>query len=224
MKKPIQDYKKYLESVSSYNTAGEKNALIKILGDFDIFEICNILNITPKPSNELEGIAFLFQSRKKSVSESIDLTLKCKCGHSDFYVIGIDDLFFRGDEPELIEILPFGLINDLDDIKNLDSKSFDIISDMNLDEFNKLEESILKNNKYIFDPSFKIPCKKCKQDIYSIIEYKNIISKFPIKNIFEQYLDITQFTNMNKQDVDNMLPFEREIFINMIQERENKKE
>jgi ribosomal protein S27E len=206
----------YLSDIKGYNSLQEKDAIIQVMNNESPTEIAKTLGLNP--DNDLEAIAMIFQSRKKSVSEIIEVQIKCpSCNTNDFYFINIDDLFFKNID-KLDLSIPIKLINDIEDIEKLG-----ISDDMSIEEFNQLEEKIVENNKIIFNNNLTVHCKACGNPILTSINYQDIISKFPIKNIYEQYVDITQFTNMNKSDVDNMPPFEREIFIGIIQDKENKK-
>ena len=212
----VLEYKKYLDNISFYNTEKEKNALIELLDeDTNSLKICKKLGL--KPKNSLEAVALIFKSREKSVSDIIETITNCDCGKVNLNNIKIKDLFFKSDD--LYLDIPIVLINDFEEIEKLVPD----FENLNLDESQKIEEKFIHNNKIIFNPITQIVCKGCNKTINISIDYKKIISKFEIKNIFEQYLDITQFTNMGKKDVDSMLPFEREIFIGLIQDRENKK-
>jgi hypothetical protein len=215
------EYKEYLENVSEYSTLKEKNTLIKLLGETSALEMAKTLDLKPFPKNELEAIAMIFQARKKSVGETIEVTIQCNCGAMDFYSIDIDSFFFQGN---INESIPIKLIDSIEDFDDNDKINDILINTLTIKEYNEVEKIIIENNKSIFNNNFEVNCKKCGNIIHSYVDYKNIISKFPIKNVYEQYLDLTQFTNMTKQDVDNMFPFEREIFINMIQERKNKEQ
>ena len=213
----LKEYKSYLEDTPSYNTLQEKNACIYLMENNDSIKVAKLLGL--KPTNPLEAVAMIFQSRKKSVSEIIEVKSTCvHCNSEDFYFIDIDSLFFN---KGIDESIPIKLIEEMDEIETYLSKD---INNMDISEFNKIESIIINNNRNIFNNITNIKCKKCQKDFDIRINYTDIISKFPIKNIYEQYLDLVQFTNMIKNDVDNMPPFEREIFIGLIQERENKKE
>ena len=212
-----EEYKEYLESVSPYNTLQEKNAVLLTLDNNTKtpLDFANALEISPKPSNNLEAVAMIFQARKKSVGEDISITMTCNdCKFMSVYPINIDSLFFRGN---LHTDIPIKIVEDIFEI-DLD------IDDLSLEEANILEDKIHENNKNIFSPIVNIQCRKCQKVNTLRIKYQDILSKFTIKNIYEQYLDITRFTSMNKKDVDDMPPYEREIFIGLIQEKENKNE
>jgi ribosomal protein S27E len=207
------EYKEYLESAPRYYTFQEKEFLISILETKDPIILASKLEL--KPKNNLEAIAMIFQARKKSVSEIIELQVKCpSCSSIDFHNVDIDTLFFK-DIDKIDESINCGLYDDIGDLEDID--------DLPIDEINKYEDKIYNNNKCIFDPNIYVTCKSCGKPFISFIDYTTIVSKYPIKNIYQQYLDMVQFTNMNKLDVDNMPPFEREIFMSLIQEREDKK-
>jgi DNA-directed RNA polymerase subunit M/transcription elongation factor TFIIS len=220
MKFSYLKYKEFLEKAPLYNSLEEKNSIIFSLDpNFSINEIAETLGISGR--TEREKLALIFQSRKRSVGETIEIRKKCsKCEHNDFYIIEIDKLFFN-EEKEHFDDAPYILIDyftDLELFENIPN-----IDDLSLKEIEELEEKISKNTKFIFDLETSIKCRKCGNEMKIIIDYKQILSKFTIKNIYEQYLDITQFSNMNKKDVDEMYPFEREIFMGLIQERQDKK-
>jgi len=218
----ISEYKAFLENVPKYYTLQEKDACIQLLDTYTSVDIAKILGLSP--GNNLEAIAMIFQARKKSVSEIIEVKSLCpSCNTDDFYFIDIDNMFFR-DIEGIDTSIPVKLIDDIDDIDDIDTQCAQDINNLSIDEFNELENIIIHNNKCIFDNTVSVQCKKCQNTFDIRINYTDIISKFTIKNIYEQYLDMTQFTNMTKYDVDKMPPFEREIFIGLIQERENKKE
>ena len=205
------EYQKFLESVPKYKTHQEKDASILVLDkNIDILKLKELLNL--KGTNLNEIIAMIFQSRKISVSEIIDITVNCNCNNVLFKEVDINDLFFNGD---LHTDIPIKIVTTSEDI-------LDLYDDISLLEFEEIEKKFSDNNKSIFNPVVELKCPKCNSTIKTNINFKDIISKFTIKNIFEQYVDITTFTNMNKKDVDDMAPFEREIFIGIIQDKENK--
>jgi len=214
---------KYLDDIDGYCTLQEKDASIELLNakndentDENIFKICDILGIK-KPSNILEAKAFIFKAREKSVSNIIDVMITCDCGEINMVQVDISTLFYK-DKEKLDNSIPIKIVQDFDEI----SKIYPDILDLSLEECTEIENRFKHNNKIIFDSIIKSNCRKCNSLLVTDIDYKNIISKFNIKNIYEQYLDLTQHTNMTKKDVDDMPPFEREIFLNLIQEKIDK--
>lgn len=207
------DIKKKLSFLKPYTSEQEKNALIKVLdGNFTPIEICSILG--GNPSNDLEAEAFIFKMREISVGDIVEVTSTCSfCKRADIYFISIPKMFFN-DELKDLGITP-GLYENIDEVPE-----GEIINNKTLEEYNVIEEEILENNKKIFNSITETSCK-CGNKSLIKLNYKDIISKFSIKNIFEQYLDISYYTSMTKADTDNMLPFEREIFLGLIQIKED---
>jgi len=212
-----KNYQKFLNNTKSYFSENEKNAVLFILGDnsdIDPIELANILGLSPR--NKLEAEAMIFQSRKNSVGEIIELKIKCaSCSHEDFYFINIEDMFFKD---TLTNTYNFGLLDPYED-----NEIFDTFEDISIDEYNKIEKNIIEDNKKIFDPCVDITCTKCNNKMKTTIKFYNIISKFEIKNIYEQYLDLSIYGNFSKKDIDSMIPFERELFLGLIQEKNSKK-
>jgi hypothetical protein len=211
---------KYLDNVEGYTTLQEKNASIELLNiksdeDEDILKISKILGLNP--SNELEAMAFIFKAREKSVSNIIDVMITCDCGEINMIPVDIETLFFK-DKEKLHTDIKIKLIQNFEDIVEI----YPSILDLSLDDCSEIEKKFIHNNKIIFDNTISCNCRKCNAKLVTTIDYKNIISKFNIKNIYEQYIDLTQHTNMTKKDVDDMPPFEREIFLGLIQDKINK--
>jgi len=205
------EFKDNLNNFNPYTTEQEKNALIQTMeSSFTLVKICKILGI--EAANELEAEAFIFKLREISVADLIEITHTCKnCGYQDFFNLSIPKMFFK----DLVE--DYKIIEDIDELDE------DFINNKSLTEYNELENNIDETNRKIFDPICELFCKKCGTGFRTKPEVPNIISKYPIKNIFEQYLDISTFTNMTKRDTDTMIPYEREIFLGLIQVKEDKK-
>lgn len=205
--------KKLLDSFDSlipYNTGQEKNALIKSLDSkSNNVLISKILGYETLSLSEAE--AYIYKLREISVGDIIETRHECKCGYQGMYYMSIPDMFFKA-ETENYKIC--------DSFENIDDEN---INNKSLDEYNEAETDVEDNNKKIFDPVVNFTCLKCKKDFKLQSEVQDIISKYSIKNIFEQYLDISSYTNMTKQDTDSMIPYEREIFLGLIQKKEDDK-
>lgn len=205
-----------LENLQPYNTEQEKNALIKAMDKHCPLDICRILGV--EPHNNLEAEAFIYKLREISVGDIIEVTSVCpSCKNRDANYINIPKMFFQ---QQLDASVSVGLF---EDISELPESDIEIINNMTLDEYSIIEKTIKENNNKIFNPISTSNCRKCENTINIKVNYKDIISKFGIKNIYEQYLDISYYTNMTKKDTDGMLPFEREIFLGLIQNKEDEK-
>jgi len=216
----LKDYKEVLNNLKRYNTFQEKEGMLYSLDDEKTaMKMAKILG--SNPNNEFEAIAFIFKLREISVSDLIDLNHVCpECDYMNLQVVSIPNMFFK-DLDNIDESVPIGLFNDIEDIP--DSEFTENINTISIDQFNEIEEKILSNNLKIFNPAIDLVCKKCGSKDKISIDYANIVSKFSVTNIYEQYLDISHFSNMTKYDTDNMFPFEREIFLSLIQVKEDEK-
>lgn len=173
------------------------------------------------PNNEFEAIAIIFKLREISVSDIIELTHICKkCDQQSFIHQNIPDMFFQ-DIENINTGVPIGLYTSIDDIDEEDS---DNINNMTIDEYNNIEEVLFSNNIKIFNPVVDVICSSCGYKHKTSIGALDIISKSNLSNIYEQYLDISYYSNMTKSDTDEMYPFEREIFIGLIQKKEDEKD
>ena len=211
-----EDIRKFFgEDILPYNTFQEKNAIIESMKEESSpITIAKELGLYPR--NNLEAEAEIFLARRISVGELIEISYSCgKCGHFNMSNVLIDDLFFQNGTDVIGK--PYRLVEDILDLDD------DQIENLSIDEYNDLEVQIYKNNLNIFNNKVKVKCRSCGFEEEVAIDYKSIISKFNIKNIYEQYLDITTYGGMTKSDVDTLYPFEREILLGIIQERENKK-
>lgn len=205
-----------LKKVKRYNSFQEKEALLSILDEdsIDIINTSKILGLSPV--NKLEAEALIMKAREISVSESIELTSSCpNCDYINMTSVDIPSMFFKG---EIDSKIPEGIYEDLSEV------DIEGLEDLELDKYNELENKLESNNKNIFDNVVEINCLSCKYKYQTKIEPLKFISKFSISNLYEQYSDITYYSHMNKSDVDNMYPFEREIFIGLIQKKEDEKD
>ena len=211
----LKEYKDKFKKLKSYTTEQEKNTLLKNLeGNATSMEMIKSLGYDSL--NENEAHAMIFKLREISVSDIVDMTLTCEnCDYQDIHIISIPNMFFQDDDFYDIDI---GLFVDASDLSD------ENIENINIQEFDSLTDRIEENNRNIFNPEVEITCKKCGHKSTIAVTPGSIISKFDIKNIYEQYIDITTFTNMTKADVDSMFPFEREIFMGLIQQKEDDKE
>lgn len=211
----LNRYKSKIDSIKPYTSIKEKDTmLMQMSGEKNPVKIAESLGY--HPINRFEAIAMIFKAREVSVSDLIDITLKCsECNHLDMKVVNIPDMFYRGDIDESIEVGLFESLTEIDDEE--------VINNLSISEYNEYEQKIFKNNLEIFNPLISLKCSKCNHVSEMTLDPSGLISKFSLSNIYEQYLDISYFSHMTKADVDNMYPFEREVFIGLIQKKEDEK-
>ena len=212
----LKEFKNKLNTLKRYNTFQEKEALIACMDEERTYrKVLEKLGYNAK--SEYEAIAIIFKLREISVGDIIDVTFQCKhCNKNVFYNISIPKMFFNS---EIDESVPVGIYEDIYNIEDIDK----YLSEENIDFFDNFREKIFKNNKAIFNNIVDLKCSSCGHKERRIIDAFDIISNFTIKDIYEQYINITYYTNMNKNDIDNCWPFEREIFIGLINKKEEEK-
>ena len=208
----MNSFKKRLENTKRYTSFQEKEALIESLNEnIDKIKIANILGLSPR--NEIEAEAFIFKARERSVSEVIEVTSNCPtCNKVNISNVEIESLFYND---ILDNSIPEGLFEGPEEI----SEEIFNFDDLSIEEYEILEEKINKNNKCIFNPLHTVLCIYCqnKYDVY--IEATNIISNTSLTNLYEQYSDLTYYSHLTKEDIDKMYPFEREIFLGLLQKK-----
>ena len=128
----------------------------------------------------------------------------------------IDDLFFVG---EIDDSVPIGIFENPDEIL-----TDDFLNEISVNEYNELEKKIIQNSLNIFYPYSTNNCKKCGSQIKTLFYARDIVSDYDIKSIYEQYMDLSYYSSFTKSDIDGLLPFEREIFLGLLQKRELQKE
>ncbi len=198
-----------LNSLKKYTTYQEKEALL-LEDDASFSETVAILSdITP--INELEAVAMIFKLREISVSDIIELTQTCPhCNYPDIHQIEIKEFFnFKS----TLDI-PIGLFENIDDIINTS-----YTNDLILSEYIRIEEELEQQNTKVFRPYVFKYCKRCSSQLKFDVHPKSIISKSGPSNIFKEYMNLTFYSSMNKKDVDDMFPYEREIFLNLLKEK-----
>jgi len=206
-------FKDRLNSIRRYTTFQEKESLLESLeDDVDIMKVSKILKLEPK--NELEANAFILKAISKSVSEILEINQECpNCQKINMTGINIDDMFFK---EEIDQSIPEGLFEDLSQVSD---KYLD--EDLSLEDYNRLESIVLDNNEKIFSNIVQVSCIYCSHKYNVRINPIKFISKFSLTNLYEQYSDITYLSNMTKKDIDEMYPFEREIFLGLLQKKED---
>ena len=210
--------------IEPYNTAIEKDILImSTFGIFDLDEVLRILNLDQNVIKSLstnEKKVLLYKYREASVGDEIEIKFKCKeCSKTSESSITaaefIEDSEFNDDYILKIdkEVTDENLQDFISDSANID------VLDLDIDEFENLLERVKKNQfKFNFVKSCK--CLHCRKDNYFdigdityIIEH---LSENTLMSLYKIYTNMFMFGNLSKKDIDSMYPFERTIFIGLI--------
>jgi len=214
----LEAFKDRFLSIAPYTSIQQKNALIRQSdGEVDPMVIAELLGLSP--NNRFEAIAMIFKAREISVSDLIDYNGKCsECNYLDANSLSIPQMFYKDDCKELDISVPIALVEDLTELF-----SEEYINNLKIKDYDELEQKVFKNNLILFDPALPTKCRKCGHIDKTVFDISSIISKSSISNIYEQYMDISYYSSMTKLDTDSMIPFEREVFLGLIQQKEDEK-
>jgi len=100
------------------------------------------------------------------------------------------------------------------------------IDELDLDEYDELTEYI-DNNKTKFDFSRKIKCLHCKDETTMTLTSDHIIenlSEDTLANYYQTIASMVYYGHYSKLDIDSMIPFERSIYLSLLNEELKKSE
>lgn len=205
-------------NIEAYDTAKEKELLLmSSFGVDDIDEILKLLGFTElsELSNE-EKKVILYKYREVSLGDEIDIKFTCDdCGQGNDAIL------------EANNFVKAGKFND-SHIKKINGEfhednmnqyvDFDV-DDLDLDEYEELLQRIIDNQIEInFIKQAK--CLKCGSeknfDLGQTKYILEIMSDDSLMSLYKAYNFLVFFGHYSKQDIDSMYPFERSIFIGLL--------
>lgn len=217
---PDNDLEQKLNKLKRFNTLQEKNALL-VEDEKPIYDVVSELT-DQIPENELEANMFLLKLREISVSDTIDMIITCPhCGALNDNSISLEN-FININSPKIFKDssgksikLPIGCFNSVEDIIN--NKEAERLT---LKEYNEIEKLLIEQNNDFLGEAV-VSCRICKKDMKVEINPRINFSKSSLSSIFQEYVDISIFSNNGKLDIDSLYPFEREIFVSLIKDKIN---
>ena len=209
--------------ISPYNTTVERNMLLA--ASYDNVELDDLMLIVRdfidgdiKNLNEDEKKLLLYKLRTISVGEEIAMRFKCSCEHVNEYHVPIPVIESK-EVNMFYEPMSLELKNMVGTFEEIDKHVSVNLDDCDLDELGDLEEFILDNMIHT-DLKIKSACEKCGSshlvDFGDIDFLKNAMSEDTLTGIYQEINDLVYYSHYNKQDVDNMLPFERLILFELL--------
>jgi hypothetical protein len=202
-----------LNSLKRFKTKQELNALL--VSDDDPVEtlLAELTDIVP--INEAEAYAFLLKLREISGGEDIEFIITCpNCTTMNNPRLPIEVCFVFDDYIWNDQVLPKGMFTSPDSIIN--STELDNIS---LRDYNKLTEILYEQADNMLKLTHKTPCRKCRQHLDIFVDPRKVFSKTNLSGIYQDYINISMFSHNGKLDIDELYPFEREIFQSLIEEK-----
>lgn len=225
MKVPFEiNEKKFL--VSPYNTFKEKELLLSSsfgVEDPDkILEILGFQDMNPGAVDSLsedEKKVIIYKFREISLGDEIEVKFICdNCGQGNDGVLEASEFVIPGErsDPEIKKTSrPFSEEN-MGWYVGMTQEELD---DMDIDEYENLRTKIEKNQtKISFVKSCKcLMCKASKNfDLSSPKYIIEILSDDSLMTLYKSYNFMIYFGHYSKEDIDNMYPFERSIFIGLL--------
>lgn len=212
-----------------YDTNQEKDLLLLVNFENytldDALEICGLSEDIISTLSRDEKVFLLFKYRSISVGDEINLKFTCShCGTKNDNTLTIGDMVVQPKEKHDYIIDKYKTVTD-DNIQEFVTVDVD---NLELDEYIKLFKEV-QNSVTTFNFVFPITCQKCqKQNLRNMNKDDSFIidnmSEETLSSIYKIYNDLIFNSNYTKQDIDRMYPFERTIFISLLNKtREAKK-
>jgi len=211
-------------NIKPYNTEKEKEILLlKDLYDENSENLMDIiLEIFELPNNIIESltlkekIALLWKYRSVSIGEEISIKYKCtSCKKPNEAQIDITNLITSNkvDDDRIIYCEKELTEDNIQDFVNVD------IDELDIDDYEELYEKI-KKASINFNFKKTIKCAHCNNDNYINIGNSEFVIDFlsddSITSLYQTYNNLIYFGKYSKIDIDSMLPFERVIFIGLL--------
>lgn len=205
-----------------YTTEQEKDILLytSLNEDYTFDNILEALqnNIEGDVTNltDNEKIVLLFSLRSISIGEEIELKFKCNsCKTPNIQVINVSDLI---QDNVITKDYIHNAFEELTE-DNL-HKFVDLaLDDLELDDYEEVYEEV-KKSVVAFNLTHKKYCHKCRTEhLFNIKNKKYVVenlSEDSLMSLFQTTADLVFFGKYTKEAVDKMIPFERSIYIGIL--------
>lgn len=204
--------------IEPYRTYQEKDILL--LSSFEVDDIERVLDVlnfkTEYELTEQEKKVILYKHREISIGDDINIKFKCKeCGQGNEAVITAsnfitDSILHDSDVKKINKVV---LDENLHEFVDIDVDELDIL------DFDILKKRVQENQIQI-DFIKKTKCLKCKEEhLFDIGQSKYIIevmSEDELMSLYKTYSSMIYFGHFTKDDIDNMYPFERSVFVGLL--------
>jgi hypothetical protein len=207
-------------SINPYNTAIEKDLLImESFENYDLKDALQVLGLSKEEVQDLtldEQMALMFKFRAVSVGEEMNVKYKCRhCEKPNETTVSIEDNIKKSKSDIKVEQLFKKVTED-----NLHEFVPDIdVDELTIDEFDELLKKVEKA-AVGFDFVKESICMHCHKPNHISFENPEKIlsymSEDSLVSLYQTYNDLTFFGKYSKADIDSMIPFERTIFIGLL--------
>lgn len=211
------------DSLKRIKTWQEKEALL-VEDDKSVFEF--VKPLLPKgifPINELEADAFILKIREISIRDDFSFISTCiECKTMNEYKPTISDYLNLNQDETKTEVelstgkvtLPQGLFTKPESIINTE-----VLEEMSIGDYNAIEKGLFEQNSKILTYTYVGNCRKCGTGALLEITPRKDFSISSLSGLYKDYIEISSFTSNSKTDIDDLYPFEREIFNSLLEEK-----
>lgn len=208
--------------LSPYTTIQEKEILLLSSFEIDdldrVLAICDISNEIVSKLSECEKKAMLYKLRCISVGDELKVRYMCSCGNVNEPTISVDGIIENPQNK-----------NDkfIDQYEPLTEDNFDAFlgycsDDLDIDEYEKLYEEC-ENSIVKFNFKRKAVCPICKKETKIDISKNDFVvdnmSEDTLISIYQLTSDMVFHGKYTKTDIDGMMPFERTIFVGLLNKK-----
>lgn len=204
--------------IEPYKTQQEKEILL--CGTYDNYNLDSVLDILGVDNvdefTEDEKKVLLYKFREYSVDSEVGVQFKCShCGTVNDNAIDTTG-FHKPSERNDDDIKKLSQEFDEENLAQYVNLSQEDIDELDINDYEELKERVIANQNTI-DFKAKSHCINCGSvknvnlgDTKFIID---VMSEHTIMTLYQEINQLVFFGHYTKADVDNMLPFERTLFI-----------
>jgi hypothetical protein len=226
--KKVLKYNGKVITLTPYNTLQERDILLYTSGEYDFDALMEIVenNIkikepyTYESLSDAEKMYILLELKHASVGEVFSFIKKCDSCSENYEA----DVTFEN-------VLNEGCLENYENIELTEAFSDDYndyvdfeIDELDIDVYDKLIEHIDKY-KTKFNFSTSSVCTHCKAQNKIILTKKHLVenlSEDTLSNFYHTISSMVYHGNYTKKDIDSMLPFERSIYLSLLNEEISK--
>lgn len=207
-------------TVSPYNTLQEKDLLLLSAVDNvnldDALKICDVHYDTISTLSKDEKIAYLYKLREISVGEEVSVNFTCThCKTKTDNTLNISNIIKDPIKADLEVIDQYEKLTE-DNIEQFINICTD---DLDLEEFEMLFTRV-EESTTTFNFIKPVICQACKKENKINISSDEFVidnmSEDSLTSIYQTYNDMVVLGNYTKLDVDSFYPFERTIFLSLL--------
>ncbi len=216
----------------------EKNILLKLelQPNTTLDEVLDILSDNIIGYDEsfsyIEKKLVLLMLRSYSISEKVTINFKCPhCNRVNDQSITINDIIKEPSQQSVdIKGVEYKVKFCVDELTQENLHAFTHHSEDEIDELSNKDFEVLFNfindNRYMLDFTYVCKCFSCKESVVQCFDDEQFIlkslSEDDVMSLYNTVNDLVFHGRYSKYDVDNMLPFERNIFLGLVLETINK--